>query len=366
MKFWRGFAIAAISAAVAGCATQRDQAQGGFDYLELEERPPIVTPEGLSPLVQAPDYRIPSIERTDGPLGPSSSIRAPRQVMPLVPGSRIEDGSRSARIWFDAIDEMPNVSDWVWEELLALVEEQQMPIADLQERDYLQTETIQRGQGSRSRGGFWSGLRRDRIEFTAEYALHIDMDAPSHGRSAMLEVDASNVRYFEDGRERQAPLYLQRELEASFLNDLGMRMQRNFEAQRVAQVRATRALRHAESPQGDPAYALDTNFESGWVLMPGVFEYLGFELVDLNQTDGIYYVNYEPNGGGGFFSRLAFWRSRDDGMLNLPRGRGYEFQLDGQGDVLYVVISYRGEVLDEETMDELFPVFAEAFSEHTD
>lgn len=366
MKFWRGFAIAAIAAAVTGCASQRDQAQGGFDYLELEERPTILTPESMSPVVQAPNFRIPSIERTDGPLGPSSSIRAPRQVMPLVPGSRIEEGSRSARIWFDAVEDMANVSHWVWEELIALIEEQEMTIADMQELDFLNTETLQRSQGSRARGGFWSGLRRDRIEFTAEYALNINMDAPSHGRSAMLEVDASNVRYFEDGRERQAPLYLQRELEASFLNDLGMRMQRNFEAQRVAQVRATRALRHAESPQGEPAYALDTSFESGWVLMPGVFDYLGFELVDLNQTDGVYYVNYEPSGRRGFFSRLAFWRSQEDGMLDLPRGRGYEFQLDGQDGVLYIVISHRGEVLDEQTMDELFPVFAEAFSEHTD
>src|SRR5690554_4992217 len=148
MKFWRGFAIAAIAAAVTGCASQRDQAQGGFDYLELEERPTILTPESMSPVVQAPNFRIPSIERTDGPLGPSSSIRAPRQVMPLVPGSRIEEGSRSARIWFDAVEDMANVSHWVWEELIALIEEQEMTIADMQELDFLNTETLQRSQGS--------------------------------------------------------------------------------------------------------------------------------------------------------------------------------------------------------------------------
>lgn len=366
MKFWRGFAIAATVAAVAGCASQRDQAQGSFDYLELDERPTLILPEGMTPVAQNPNFRIPSVERTDGPVGPSSSIRAPRQVMPLVPGSRIEEGSRAARIWFDAIDDMDNVAGWVWEELIALVDEQGYQIAEQEELDYLRTEVIEQSQGTRSRAGFWNRLTRNRIEFTAEYSLFVNMQAPSHGRSAMLEVDASNLRYLEDGRERQLPGYLQRELEASFLNNLGIRMQRNFEAQRVAQVRATRALRHAESPQGEPAYALDTNFESGWVMMPGVFDYLGFELEDLNQTDGVYYVNYQPGGRRGFFSRLAFWRSDDQGPLGLPRGSGYEFQLDASDGVLYIVISHRGEVLDEETMDELFPVFAEAFSEHAD
>lgn len=366
MNFWRGFAVAATVAAVAGCATQRDQAQGGFDYLDLEERSTLVVPEGMNPIVQNSDYRIPSIERTDGPTGPASSIRAPRQVMPVVPGSRIEEGSRSARIWFDAIDDMENVSGWVWEELLELAKDENYPIADMQELDYLRTEVVERSQGSRSRGGFWNRLTRNRIEFTAEYALDINMQAPTHGRSAMLEVDATNVRYLEDGRERQVPMYLQRELEASFLNDLGMRMQRNFEAQQVAQVRSTRALRHAESPQGQPAFALDTNFDSGWVMMPGIFNSLGFELEDLNQTDGIYYVNYQPGGRSGFLSRLAFWRSENGGLLGLPRGSGYEFQLDASDGVLYIVLSHRGEVLDEETLDRIFPVFAEAFSEHAD
>ncbi|MCL5049233.1 MAG: outer membrane protein assembly factor BamC [Firmicutes bacterium] len=366
MKFWRGFAIAATVAAVAGCASQRDQAQGGFDYLEIDERPPLLVPEGMTAVAQNPNFRIPEAARTDGPLGPSVTIRSPRQVMPLVPGSRVEEGSRAARIWFDAIEDMNNVADWVWEELLALVEDQGYGIEDMQEKDYLRTQMIERDQGSRARAGFFNRLRRDRIDFSAEYSLFVNMQAPTHGRSAMLEVDASNIRYFEDGSERTLPMFLQRELEASFLNDLSMRMQRNFERQRVAQVRSTRALRHAESPQGDPAFALDTSFEAGWVMMPGVFEYLGFIVEDLNQTDGVYMVNYQPGGRRGFFSRLAFWRSSDRGMLDLPRGDDYEFQLDARDGVLYVVIRYRDEVLDEETMDRIFPVLAEAFSEYAD
>lgn len=366
MKFWRGFAIAATVAAVAGCASQRDQAQGDFEYLNIEERPILLMPEGLTPVTQNPEFRIPQVEREDGPVGRASSIRAPRQVMPLVPGSRIEEGSRDARIWFDAIEDMSNVAGWVWEELVALVEAQEYEIVEMDENQLLRTATVERDQGSRSRGGFWAGLTRDRIDYMASYSLTVNMQAPAHGRSAMLEVDASDVRWYEDGERATTPPFLQRELEASFLNTLGIRMQRNFESQRVAQVRATRALRHAESPQGDPAYALDTTYEAGWVLMPGVFEYLGFEVEDLSRTDGVYMLNYQPGGQRGFFSRLAFWRSEDLGLLGLPRGSGYEFQLDEQDGVLYIVISHRGEVLDDETMDELFPVFAEAFSEHAD
>lgn len=366
MNFWRGFAIAATVAAITGCASQRDQAQGGFEYLDIEERPILLIPEGLDPVAQNPEFRIPAIEQEDGPIGPASTIRAPRQVMPLVPGSRIEEDSRAARIWFDAIEDMDNVADWVWEELLILLAEQDYVVTESEEKQHIRTAKVEREQGSRARGGFWSGLRRERIDFMASYSLTVDMHAPTHGRSAMLEVDAGDVRWYEDGERATTPPFLQRELEASFLNDLGMRMQGNFEQQRVAQVRATRALRHAESLQGDPAYALDASFEAGWVLMPGVFDYLGFVVEDLSQTQGIYLVEYQPGGERGFFSRLAFWRSEDLGLLGLPRGSGYEFQLDERDGIFYIVISYRGEVLDEETMDELFPVFAEAFSEHAD
>lgn len=366
MKFWRGFAIVAAVAAAAGCASQRDVAQGGFDYLEVEEQPQLLVPEGMNPVVQNPNTRVPEIEQVDGPLGRNNSIRSPRQVMPVVPGSRIEEGSRDARIWFDAIEDMVNVADWVWEELVAVIDEQGYAIDDMQELDFIRTETVTRSQGSRARAGFWNRLRRERIEYSAEYSLEVNVQAPSHGRSAMVEVEAANIRWLEDGRERSTPLFLKRELESTFLNSLGIRMQRNFEQQRVAEVRATRALRHAESPQGEPAYALDTSFEAGWVMMPGVFDYLGFVVEDLSQTDGVYMVNYQPGGQRGFFSRLAFWRSEDRGLLGLPRGSGYEFQLDAEDGVVFIVISHRGEVLDEETLDELFPVFAEAFSEHAD
>ncbi|MCC5878277.1 MAG: outer membrane protein assembly factor BamC [Idiomarina sp.] len=366
MKLWRGFAIAATVAAVAGCASQRDQAQGGYDYLDVEERPILLVPEGMTAVAQSPEFRIPEIEGEHGPLGRANTIRAPRQVMPLVPGSRIEEGSRQSRIWFDAIEDMENVSGWVWEELLAVLDEEGYEIAELEDMSSVRTATKEQDQGSRARGGLWSALRRDRIDFSASYSLNINMQAPTHGRSAMLEVDASDVRWFEDGEQTTAPPFLQRELEASFINDLGIRMQRNFDRERVAQVRATRALRHAESPQGDPAYALDTTFEAGWVMMPGVFEYLGFVVEDLSQTDGVYLVDYQPGGEVGLFGRLAFWRSEDLGLLGLPRGSGYEFQLDEREGVLYITISHRDELLDEETMDELFPVFAEAFSEHAD
>ncbi|RUO31830.1 hypothetical protein CWE12_02185 [Aliidiomarina sedimenti] len=366
MKFWRGLAVTTTVIALAGCTSQRDQAQGGFEYVDINQRGALLVPEGMQNVAQNPDFSIPNLDTAQGPVGTEQSIRSPRQVMPLVPGSRVEEGSRDARIWFDAIEDMDDVAGWVWEEMQTLLAERDIEITEQSELEYIQTGTIETVEGSRSRGGFWARLRRDRIEQTSEYSLRIEMQAPSHGRSARLDVTAADVSWLEDGEPQEVPVSLQREVEAGFLNDLSLRMQRNFEDQRVAQVRATRALRHAESPQGDPAYALDVNFEAGWVLMPGALEYLGFEVEDLNQRDGVYYANYQPGGRPGFWSRLAFWSSEDRGLLGLPRGSGYEFQVDAVDDVFYIVIRHDDEVLDEETIDKLFPVFAEAFSEHAD
>lgn len=367
MKFWRGFAISATVLVIAGCSSQRDQAQGNYDYVTLQERAVLIVPEGMTSVAQNPQFSIPQSEVASGPVGRQISIRSPSQVMPFVPGSRIEEGNRESRIWFDAIEDMNNVADWVWQELIALIEADDISIESMDEMSRIQTGQIESEQGTRSSGGFWATLaRRNRVELTATYNVAINMQAPAHGRSAMVEVEAKDITWLEGGQPQAAPALLQRQLEANFLNDLGMRMQRNFEQQRVAEVRATRALRHAESPQGEAAYALDANFEAGWVLMPGVFEYLGFEVEDLSQTDGIYYVDYQPGGQRGFFSRLAFWRSQEEGLLGLPRGSGYEFQVDEVDGVFYIVIRHNDELLDEEVMDELFPVFAEAFSEHAD
>lgn len=364
MKFWRGFAAVSTMIIVAGCSSQRDVAQGNFDYLELEESSAILVPQGMNPVIPHPDYIIPENEQYSGRLGREQSIRSPRQVMPLVPGSRTEESSTNSRIWFDAIEDMDNVADWVWRELLELVDDYDAEVESRVEQDFLQTSRFNLQQGSQTKSGFFNRLRRQRDVIESEQAFKINMEAPEHGRTAMVEVTAENVRWLIGGEQVEEPLFIQRQLEADFLNQLSLRLQRGYEDERVASVRATRALRHAESPQGNPAYALDTGFDSGWVMMPGVFSYLGFIVEDLNQRDGLYYVNYQPGGTRGWFSRLAFWRSGET-PLGIPRG-DYEFEVDEVEGVFYIVIRRDDELLSEEQLDEMFPMFAEAFSEHSD
>ncbi|MGX5914213.1 outer membrane protein assembly factor BamC [Aliidiomarina sp. Khilg15.8] len=366
MKFWRGLAVVSSVVVVAGCSSQRDVAQGDFDYTELEENEAIIVPQGMTPVIQHPDYLIPQSGEYSGPVGREQSIRSPRQVMPLVPGSRVEEGSQEARLWFDAVEDMDNVSGWVWRELLDLIGEYDVAIEEQKDQSLLRTETFRIDRGSRARPGFFNRLSGNRIQFESEQVLEINMQAPTHGRSAMLEVDATNVRWLEDGQPVAARGNLKRDIEVNFLNELSKRMQQNFADERIASVRATRALRHAESPQGNPAYALDTDFDSGWVMMPGVFDYLGFVVEDLSQREGLFYTSYQPGGERGFFSRLAFWRGADRGELDLPRGDGYQFEVDEEDNVFYIVIRHDGELLSEEKLEQMFPAFAEAFSEHSD
>lgn len=366
MKFWRGIAVVSGVLVVAGCSSQRDVAQGDFSYTELNEQQSIIVPQGMTPVIQHPDYLIPESDEYSGPVGREQSIRSPRQVMPLVPGSRIEEGSQEARLWFDAVEDMDNVAAWVWRELLDLVDEYDVAIVEQEEQSLLRTETFRMEQGDRAQSGFFNRLSGNRIQFESEQALQINMEAPAHGRSAMIEVEATDMRWLEDGEPVAARGNLERDIEIGFLNELTSRMQANFSDERIASVRATRALRHAESPQGDPAYALDTDFESGWVMMPGVFDYLGFVVDDLNQRDGVFYTDYQPGGERGFFSRLAFWRGADQGELDLPRGDGYQFEVDEEDNVFYIVIRHDDELLSEEKLEQMFPAFAEAFSEHSD
>jgi outer membrane protein assembly factor BamC len=366
MKFWRGLAVVSSVVVVAGCSSQRDVAQGDFSYTELEDDQTIIVPQGMTPVIQHPDFLIPQSDEYSGPVGREQSIRSPRQVMPLVPGSRVEEGSQEARLWFDAVEDMDNVAEWVWREVVAQLGNYDVEIVEQRDQEMLRTDTFRMEQGSRARPGFFNRLTGNRIEFESEQSLQINMEAPSHGRSAMIEVEASNIRWLEDGEQKPARGDLERDIEVSFLNSLSTRMQQNFADERIASVRATRALRHAENPQGDPAYALDTDFESGWVMMPGVFEHLGFVVDDLSQREGLFYTDYQPGGDRGFFSKLAFWRGADEGELDLPRGDGYQFEVDEEDNVFYITIRHDGELLSEEKLEQMFPAFAEAFSEHSD
>jgi outer membrane protein assembly factor BamC len=111
------------------------------------------------------------------------------------------------------------------------------------------------------------------------------------------------------------------ELEAEFLGRLMVKL--GSEEQRAKAQLAARGSREERAKMVTVAggsSALDVNepFDRAWRRVGLALDRVGFTVEDRDRSKGIYYVRYvDPNkdggakSGGGFLSKLAFWRSND-------------------------------------------------------
>jgi outer membrane protein assembly factor BamC len=91
--------------------------------------------------------------------------------------------------------------------------------------------------------------------------------------------------------------------------------------------------------------------------MPAIFEKYGFKQTDLDESNQVYYVDYEKPDSG-------FWDSvwgKAKPMLNLENA-SYQFRLSTIGKHTAVVLSDKdNKPLSEDKINELFEVLAPAF-----
>lgn len=356
---------------VSGCAAQRELAEGGFDYLEVEDRGQLTFPEDLEARQQRAQFQIPPLsdQQRGGSLGEAVSVRSPAQVLSLAPGSRVDEATRESRIAFDAVEGISDLPSWVWDAVEEVVAETGAQIIERDSERLIVTAPYRIEQYSQRRGGFFSLFSRERIRFSSEQALRIEMQAASHRRSAALDVTATDIRWLRNGQavsRENVPVMLQRDLEVGFLNQVSQRLARSYEGERLQAAQLGIDLRRGENADANAAFIIDSSFTVAWALMPGVFERAGFAIDDLNQSEGTYYTSYEPGGKRSIFRRLAFWSRAQEGDLPLDRGTEVVFTVDERDGVTYIVAQIDDEPVSAEQLDAWFPVFARAFRDSDD
>lgn len=371
MKFSK-VVVAALSAVViSGCASHRDLAEGGFDYLEVEERAELTAPEGLQVPVQRAQFRLPqlSAEQREGSIGAAVSVRSPRQVLTLAPGSRVEEGSAETRLAFDAVEGISDLPNWVWSGVEAVFADLGVEIVSHDPQERIVTARFEQEQYTITRPGFFNRLRRERDVYSSMQVISLEMQAASHRRSAVIDANVSEVAWLVNGREassQDTPVMLVRELEANILNRVSLHLNRNYAADRMADARQGIEISQVDTPDGLAAISFRTSFNVAWGLMPSILENVGFEIEDFNQSEGVLYTEYAPGGKRGFFSRLAFWRSRETGNLPLAVGTEVEFSVDERDGVIYLVATIDEQPISAEQLQAWMPVFAQAFREQTE
>lgn len=351
-----------VALALSACSSQRNIAEGSFDYLDIKA---VKNLEGTDQLeLQNPTnkYKVPVVAAVNQPaLGAEVGIRPPMQVIAAAPGSRIEEGLRESRIYFDAIDGVANLKGSIWGHLIQVADALDTPYTADEEQGLIRLERFRHVVSSTRKPGIANMVSNKRLEQASEQVIELRLTMASHGRSGVLEAKIIDPAFFVDNQPQKLPMNFIRGFEAELLNDVSIAMERTYRSDRAVFTQEVVDVLLGTTGTGNAAFTLTADFNSVWVLMPEVFEKLNFVVDDLNQTEGMYYVTYEPFGKRRWYHALAFWKQVQMGDLNLKNGTEVTFGVDEVNGTVYLTPQIDGVPLTAETLAQWLPMVAGAF-----
>ncbi|MDN7124102.1 outer membrane protein assembly factor BamC [Pseudidiomarina sp. 1APP75-32.1] len=346
MKFSHIGILSITSLALAACSfTPREHAEGSFDYTKKE----LVEPLQPAPGKQVPQstnrYNVPETE-VDGAVGKNINIIAPVLVRATAAGSRPSQAVGITAVDFSELEGMDDLPSFTWQEVKDTLQRKNIAIEEEVDEQRLKTgwdaERLEVGE--------------DELEVVIERRYEVLLDVPDHRRLVTLEVNMIDKRESGPGRgvlpSGVADTNAEARLLNSMINEIAVRQQGIFKA---AEEAAVVNVEPTFNDKGYPAYKIDIGFDAAWPLMADVIENLGFEIEDLDQSQGMYYTNYLRDTGLSLF----FWNSRNEGKLDLPDG-DYQINVKGDGDETVITILRDEQPLTAADIDRLYgPVAAE-------
>ncbi len=338
--------ICLSSLAVSACSfTPREQAEGGFDYTNTQSVQALEPAPGKQLPERSRRYEIPPVDGT-GAVGANMNVLPPVLVRGTAAGSRASENVDVTAVDFSELDGMEDLPNFTWEGIKAALQRENLTIvAETPEQSLTtgwQQEQLEVGE--------------DELAATVQRQYQVTMQVPDHRRTATVTVDMVDKQVSGPGASEVPGGVSDTNAEANLLNaminEIAVRQQGVFEA---AEAAATVTVQPSFNDAGFPAYQLDIGFDVAWPLMADVLEGLGFEIDDLNQSAGMYYLEYMRDPG---FS-LAFWNDQREGKLDLADG---SYQLNVKGDDSTTTLTfYRGDTpLTAADIDRLYgPIAAE-------
>lgn len=340
--------LTCLSVVVAsGCSfTPQEQADGGFEYTEAQ------LTDGLKPApnkgLPAPSNRF-EVPDVDGnlPVGPQVNIQAPVLVRPTAAGSRIDESEQRVRIYFDELEDMSNLSSFVWEGVTKALNQRGVPVVNAEPEQRLVTGSVRSERE----------VSEDELVLVTERQFEITQETPDHGRTTAIEVTVLKSSESGAGAGRQPSVIADRNAAAMLLNDIvneiAIAQQENRIFNRANQeINATAGF----NADGFPAIVVEADFDTVWALMGQSLPELGFSIDDLNQSTGQYFTEYSKGAKG--MSSLAFWRDEVEGKLDIADG-DYMVRVTGDNETTTVTFHYNDEPLSAAEVNRIYaPVAA--------
>jgi outer membrane protein assembly factor BamC len=361
MRYPIQYSIVCLSLAsiLSGCSTvsERRTASGNFDYLEVTAQAPVAVPESLSAPTAYRDFVIPPAASQNGLVGKDLPVVSPALVLTTAQGTYLEEAQISTSAVFDKLDNEADIRTLVMQRLATYFERESIgfTIPD-QQGNVVLTDWILTSESGESP---WYSLSDDSQEVGKRFQLTIE--PASHERSARLSVELTDlvVAQGADLVDTLEP-FAKRELEAELLNGIIRQYsleQKIASQQRLAQIRSGIPSELGFDAAGNGALVLGAQYDIAWPKLQLVLRKLGFNVKDLDKSNGLIFVNYQGQEDGWFGSwfgsgdKLAL--AQDDYRLQVTRLSANKTAI--------TFMDEQNEPFTAAKVAELFPVFADTF-----
>ncbi len=319
------FLVLLLAAGLSACSMF---GRGGEESMDESER--LTIPPDLS------DERIGSVPDSEGRQSARlSDLAAGRGggLLPETPGMRMQ------RYGSDRWLELEAGPDEVWRWLNRYLDDNDVEVVRRsQSLGLVETDWLPRPLGVS--GGIFMPVPMDTDAPVREQYL-FRLEPLSGGGTELYVAHRRAVQTERNGESRWEPRDADRSRESEALRGFMVHMgMSESEAARAGVTADAGTIRTAlESDNGVPRLIIEEPYLQGWRRTGLALDRAGFSVQDRDRSAGRYVVRYDPAAeadrrGPGFFSRLAFWRDREETLE--PGNYVIRVQSDGGRTVLSV------------------------------
>ena len=336
---------------LAACSSpgSKNAAKGSFEYANKEEPNIIRVPSNLNMPRISDHYKVSEVENTNGPIGKSVDIRAPALALPLAAGTRIEPEDKGAKVWFDQVDDTAQLIEQIRRALGDLFIEKNVSLATDKTALVYKTGWIEKV----SESGMWFWKSMD-TQYQSKF--EISLTPKPHGRSVSL---TANLVDFEDvGSDDNFTEIDKGRAEIALVNEIVSHLSYQYRVDEFSRQRAIAKEDLVKRVTDSSALIVQLPLDSLWENMPTFFEKYGFTQTDLNETEKVYFVDYEKPDS-------SFWDSvwGDALPILLLNNGAYRFKLVEVGKETRVeLLGADGNALAVDKFNEIYDVLANALT----
>lgn len=275
MKFSHQLVISSLAvlvlSACAGDPEQRRQAKDDFEYLETSLDQEWVTLPDAQPQFY-PQYNIPQGEYK-GKLGPDVDIRAPQQVLELIPGARVEKQDSEVTVWLISQEELNKV----WDMLHRMVDEKGIELRTdtptLLETDWVNLSAEDESYPIAGR------YKVDRLETAGRYGFHVTL-----------------VEWKEDNDTIELTPEIEDRYSSVMVNYITTQYDKQVTEE--ARIRALELINKVPVTMGKdrsglPVIIARAPYDLVWSKLETVLPQIGFNITDKNRSQGTIDTDYK-------------------------------------------------------------------------